>query len=96
MVTIREARQLLERHFVEHPPAVSGELYIASEWYEDATDYMPVWGAREFLVEGREAFARWDNRVIFVDKETGEVHAGLRNLHAKKIRAMTPVTAPSD
>ena len=95
MLTIHEARRLLERHFAEHPPAISGELYIAPEWYEDASDYLPVWGAREFLVEGRQAFARWDNRVLFITKETGEVHEGLRNLHAKKVRAMTPIAAPA-
>ena len=96
MVTIHEARRLLERYFVEHPPAISGELYIAPEWYEDASDFLPVWGAREFLVDGREAFARWDNRVIFIDKQTGAVHEGWRNLHAKKVNAMTQVAAPAD
>ncbi|MFB9308830.1 putative FMN-binding regulatory protein PaiB [Agromyces hippuratus] len=94
MVTIQEARSLLEQYFVSHPPAISGELYIAPEWYEDASDFLPVWGAREFLVDGREAFARWDNRVIFIDKQTGDVHEGMRNLHVKKVNAMTQVAAP--
>lgn len=35
MVTIQEARRLLERHFAQHPPAISGDLHIAPEWYED-------------------------------------------------------------
>ena len=96
MVTIQEARSLLEQFFASHPPAVSGELYIAPEWYEDASDYLPVWGAREFLVDGQEAFARWDNRVIFIDKQTGEVHEGLRNLLVTKVNAMTQVAAPAD
>ncbi|MFF4084852.1 hypothetical protein ACFYZN_36450 [Streptomyces sp. NPDC001777] len=56
MLTPSEARNLLVAYFVEHPPAISGELYIAPEWYEDAVDYLPVWGAREFLVDGRAAF----------------------------------------
>ena len=95
MMTTQQARTVLEQFFAAHPPAVAGELYIAPEWYEDAADYLPVWGAREFLVEGRQAFARWDNRVLFINKETGEVHEGLRNLHAKKVRAMTPIAAPA-
>jgi hypothetical protein len=55
-----------------------------------------VWGAREFLVDGREAFARWDNRVIFIDKQTGEVHEGMRNLHVKKVNAMKQVVTPAN
>jgi len=52
MVTIQEARQILERHFAEHPPAISGDLYIATEWYEDEQDFLPVWGSRQFLIDG--------------------------------------------
>ena len=81
-------------YFAEHPPAISGELYIAPEWYEDAVDYLPVWGAREFLIDGREAFGRWDNLAIFIDKRTGEVRSDLRTLHSRKISAMTPVAVP--
>ncbi|WP_136708457.1 hypothetical protein [Agromyces sp. H66] len=93
MLTIHEARAALERHFAEHPPLLTGELYISPEWHEDATDYLPTWGAREFLVEGRDAFSRWDNLVIFVDKETGEVREDTYTLHVRKIAQMTPVVA---
>lgn len=94
MLPPSEARNLLVAYFAEHPPAISGELYIAPEWYEDAVDYLPVWGAREFLIDGREAFGRWDNLAIFIDKRTGEVRSDLRTLHSRKISAMTPVAVP--
>ncbi|MEK8142093.1 hypothetical protein NKH18_04165 [Streptomyces sp. M10(2022)] len=57
-------------------------------------DYLPVWGAREFLIDGREAFARWDNLAIFIDKRTGEVRADHRTLNFRKIREMTPIAVP--
>ncbi|WP_328907943.1 hypothetical protein OG230_35860 [Streptomyces sp. NBC_00234] len=94
MLPPSEARNLLVAYFAEHPPAISGELYIAPEWYEDALDYLPLWGAREFLVDGREAFGRWDNLAIFIDKRTGEVRSDLRTLNFRKISAMTPVAVP--
>jgi hypothetical protein len=95
IVTIQQARQILERHFAEHPPAISGDLYIAPEWYEDEQDFLPVWGSRQFLLEGREAFARWDNLVIFIDKRSGDVRKDLRNLNSKKVREMTPISVPA-
>lgn len=94
MVTIQEARKLLEQHFAASPPAISGDLYIAPEWYEDAQDFLPVWGSRQFYIDGIEAYARWDNLVIFIDKETGNIREDLHTLNFGKIRAMTPVSAP--
>ncbi|MGW8884609.1 hypothetical protein [Streptomyces sp. NPDC055749] len=91
MISPSEARKLLVAYFAEHPPAISGELYIAPEWYEDAVDYLPVWGAREFHIEGREAFGRWDNLAIFIDKRTGEVRSDWYTPNFRKIRAMTPI-----
>jgi hypothetical protein len=93
MVTIQEARLLLEQYFAAHPPAIVGELYIAPDWREDDEDYLPSWGSREFLVEGREAFARWDNLAIFIDKRTGEVRKELFTPNFDKIANMTVVTA---
>jgi hypothetical protein len=95
VTTIQEARRLLERHFEEHPPAISGDLYIAPEWYEDEQDYLPVWGSRQFYIEGREAFGRWDNLVIFIDKRTGEVREEIHTLNLEKVRKMKPISAPA-
>ncbi|QAY73148.1 hypothetical protein ET445_07090 [Agromyces protaetiae] len=95
MVTIQEARRSLERYFAEHPPAISGDLYIGDEWFEDDQDYLPVWGSRQFYVDGLEAFARWDNLAIFVDKRTGEVRKDFHTPNFAKIRRMTPVAASS-
>lgn len=86
---------MLERHFIERPPALSGDLYISPEWYEDEQDYLPVWGSRQFLVDGVEAFARWDNLVIFIDKRTGEIREEFCTPNFAKIREMKPVTAPA-
>ena len=93
MVTIPEARQLLEAYFSEHPPAITGDLYIAPEWYEDAQDYLPVWGSRQFYIDGDTSFARWDNLAVFVDRRTGAVRVELHTLNFAKISRMTPVTA---
>ncbi|MGW1145936.1 hypothetical protein ACWD6I_12930 [Streptomyces sp. NPDC002454] len=96
MLTPREARALLVAYFAEHPPPVSGELYIAPEWYEDAVDYLPVWGAREFHVDGLAAYGRTDNIVVFVDKNTGEVRRDWFTPNFGKVRAMTPVHVGED
>ena len=92
-MTIHEARQALEQYFVEHPPAISGDLYISDEWFEDELDYLPVWGSRQFYVDGVEAFARWDNLAIFIDKRTGAVRQEFHTPNFAKISRMTPVAA---
>ncbi|MFB6610027.1 hypothetical protein ACFCVO_06905 [Agromyces sp. NPDC056379] len=88
---MNEARQALAQYFVEHPPAISGDLFIADEWFEDEQDYLPVWGSRQFHLDGVEAFARWDNLAIFIDKRTGEVRQEFRTPNIVKISSMTPV-----
>ncbi|MRG61339.1 hypothetical protein GE115_15895 [Agromyces sp. CFH 90414] len=90
MLTIEEARSALERHFAERPPAIAGTLHI-SGWYEDADNYLPVWGAREFLVDGHDEFQRWDNLAIFIDKASGAVREEPFLPNRLKVRAMTPV-----
>lgn len=90
-MTIQEARQALQQFFVEHPPAISGDLYIADEWFEDEQDYLPVWGSRQFYVDGVEAFARWDNLAIFIDKRMGAVREEFHTPNFAKISSMTPV-----
>ncbi|SIN93168.1 hypothetical protein [Agromyces cerinus] len=92
-MTIHEARRALEQYFVEHPPAISGDLYIAGEGFEDELDYLPVWGSRQFSVDGVEAFARWDNLAIFIDKRTAAVRQELHTPNFAKISSMTPVAA---
>ncbi|WP_350349142.1 hypothetical protein ABIQ69_04175 [Agromyces sp. G08B096] len=91
MLTIQEARRALERHFAEHPPAVSGDLYIGDGWYEDEQDYLPEWGSRQFLVDGNPSFGRLDNLAIFIDKHTGAVREDYVTPNLKKIRGMRPV-----
>ncbi|QEO15131.1 hypothetical protein FLP10_12440 [Agromyces intestinalis] len=93
-MTIQEARRRLEQYFAEHPPALSGQLYIGSEWWEDADDYLPYWGAREYIVDGRLEFNRMDNLAIFIDKRTGEVRREYFTPNFDKIAGMTRVDAP--
>ena len=54
-------------------------------------DYLPVWGAREFLVDGHDEFARWDDLAIFIDKASGAVREEQFLPNRLKIRAMSPV-----
>lgn len=96
MITIQEARRALEQYFAEHPPIVSGDLYIGDEWYEDDQDYLPVWGSRQFFVDGLAAYARWDNLALFIDKRTGAVRQDWHTPNYAKISKMTPCTASSD
>jgi hypothetical protein len=95
MVTIQEARQILEHHFVEHPPGISGDLYIAPGWFEDEQDFLAVWGSRQFFLDGVEAFARWDNLAIFIDKRSGDVRQEFFTPNFEKISAMTPISVPA-
>lgn len=90
-VTSSDARARLEAYFATHPPAISGDLYIATEWFEDEEDFLPVWGSRQFLVEGRAEYGSWNNEVLFMDKRTGEVRRDMHNANFRKIRAMRPV-----
>lgn len=93
MLTFDEAREALRAYLEEHPPAMSGTLYIAPEGLEDDAAYLPTWGAREALVEWRDAYIGFDNRALFVDKQTGEITVELRNAAHKRIMKMTPVRA---
>ncbi|MEU9605671.1 hypothetical protein [Streptomyces sp. NPDC048057] len=96
MLTPGQAKNLLVAYFAEHPPPIAGALHIAPEWYEDATDYLPAWGAREFFVDGQAAYGRVDNTAIFIDKRTGTVRADLFTPNFDKIRAMTPVIVTAE
>src|SRR3546814_1516939 len=80
MLTIQEARERLEAYFAQHPPAMSGELYISDDWNEDDSDYLPAWGAREFFVEHRQSFVRMDNLALFIDKKSEEHTSELQSL----------------
>jgi hypothetical protein len=93
MLTFDDARRVIEEHLRAHPPGISGTLYVSPEGFEDETHYLPVWGAREFLVDGQDAYGRWDSRVLFVDKQSGEVTEDIQTLAFDKIDAMTPVRA---
>ncbi|TDE90864.1 hypothetical protein EXU48_17325 [Occultella glacieicola] len=91
MVTPEEARQLLVEYFAKNPPAVSGDLYVAPEWFEDEDDFLTVWGSRQFFLEGKAEYGSWNNEVLFMDKRTGEVRRDMHNANFRKIRAMTPI-----
>lgn len=93
MLSFDDARRVIENHLRAHPPGISGTLYVSPEGFEDDTHYLPVWGAREFLVDGQDAYGRWDSRVLFVDKQTGEVTEDVQPLAFRKIKAMAPVRA---
>lgn len=96
MLTIHEARERLEAYFAQHPPAMSGELYISDDWNEDDSDYLPAWGAREFFVEHRQSFVRMDNLALFIDKQTGDIRRANHVAEFDKIQAMRPVSARVD
>lgn len=96
MLTIHEARERLEAYFAQHPPAMSGELYISDDWNEDDSDYLPAWGAREFFVEHRQSFVRMDNLALFIDKQTGGIRRANHVAEFDKIQAMRPVSARVD
>src|SRR3546814_10672314 len=83
MLTIHEARERLEAYFAQHPPAMSGELYISDDWNEDDSDYLPAWGAREFFVEHRQSFVRMDNLALFIDKQTGDIRRDRKSTSLK-------------
>ncbi len=88
MLTPKEAEQRLREHFLIEPPQLRGTLYFPGGWAEDDDDYLLEWGAREFLVEGRESFGRWDNIAYFVNKQTGEVRKAHFNASFDKIDNM--------
>lgn len=75
---------------------MSGTLYVAPEGFEDATHYMPVYGSREFFIDGLEGGARLDGQVLFINKKSGEITRDLHIAALQKIDAMTPVTDTTD
>ncbi|MFT4281540.1 hypothetical protein [Microbacterium sp.] len=96
MLTPREAEQRLRDYFREDPPPLRGTLYFPGGWAEDDEDYLLEWGAREFIVDGRESFGRWDNLVYFVNKHTGEVSKGHFNANFGKIDKMVEHFSPEE
>ncbi|MFE6766443.1 hypothetical protein [Streptomyces sp. NPDC057689] len=90
MLSVNEAQQAFQQFAARRPLLLDGTLYV-DEWYEDASDYLPVWGAREFYVDGDHSYARWDQRVVFIDKASGAVRVEYLPDHVVKVGAMTPV-----
>ncbi|WP_157428808.1 hypothetical protein [Agromyces salentinus] len=91
MLTIDEARAAFDGYVREHPLPMRGTLHLDG-WYEDDDDYLPVWGAREFYVDGDPTYGRMDNFVLFIDKRSGTVREERQLESLRKIHDMTPVT----
>ncbi|MEX1078497.1 MAG: hypothetical protein WED09_05260 [Homoserinimonas sp.] len=90
MVTLEQARAIVEAHEADEWRLEDGTLYVAPEGYEDADSWLVVVGARELLVDDDAAYLMLDDRALTVDKITGKV-IELNSLRdAARLGAMTP------
>jgi hypothetical protein len=71
--------------------ATGGTLYVSPEGFADADDYLVVWGAREFLVDGDLDYLLVDNTVTFVSRTTGKVRDDVMVLSFDKVDGMWPI-----
>lgn len=55
-----------------------------------------MWGSRQFYVDGIEAFGRWDNLAVFIDKRTGAVRKEFFTPNFTKIRQMPRSLRPAE
>lgn len=94
MLTVDEARVAFEQHVLEHPLPLRGTLHLDG-WFEDADDFLPVWGAWEFYHGGDPTYGRADDVVVLVDKRSGAVRRESQLQSLRKIHGMTPVVVPA-
>lgn len=89
-VSFKKARKLARAHVAKAWQPHMGTLYVEKRGYEDSLAWLVVVGARELLVDDNEAFLPLDDRVITVDKLTGEV-VELNAIHdAQRLAGMRP------
>ncbi|ASX98677.1 hypothetical protein SEA_COLUCCI_6 [Arthrobacter phage Colucci] len=68
-----------------------GTYMVADYGLEDATAFLVIDGAREYLEDGDDDFVVMDAPAVFVDKGTGTVLLADYLDARARIRAMTPV-----
>jgi hypothetical protein len=68
-----------------------GTLHVSTNGLEDDDDFLVVWGAREWLVEGNPSYELLNNTATLVSKETGEVRDVPATSIFDKVDGMTPV-----
>lgn len=69
-----------------------GTFYAAVSGFEDARGYLVPCGAREWLVDRDRAFLVLDDRIVFVDKTTGDITESSYMLEMDRVDRMRPVT----
>lgn len=69
-----------------------GTFFVSPEGFEDATDYLVIVGAREWLIDEVFEFSTLGGPTVFVNKATGEVTLAETIEVFDKTDAMTQVT----
>lgn len=73
MITFAEARAIVESvEGIDWSPE-RGTFHVADYGWENQTYWSLAVGAREWLVDNDQDFATDDDRLFFVNKETGEL-----------------------
>lgn len=91
MPSFTDAVAALRRYLEENPPAMTGHVYVSNDGFEDDEHYLPIWGAREALVDHLLGYGHMDSRVLFVDRHTGEVIEDSMPAAFDKVNAMRKV-----
>ena len=71
-----------------------GTPYVSPDGYADADDFLVVWGASEYLVDGDSNYALLSGTVLFVSRDTGEIREESFVTNMDKIDAMLPIVLP--
>jgi len=69
-----------------------GEPAVSPNGFEDGEDFLVVWGAREYIVDGDNNFILLNGTVTFVNRETGLIRDELMVEQFAKVDGMTPVS----
>lgn len=97
-VTFEEARQIvddaLRPEWARNYEPGDGTFMVAESGFENATHYLVIVGAREFLIGDDESFIRMDPPSLFVNKQTGELTYEAPYLVALPIVAVVDTMTP--
>lgn len=73
MITFAEARAIVESVVGVDWNPDQGTFYVAEYGWENETYWSLAAGAREWLVDDDQGFQSVDDRLLFVNKKTGEL-----------------------
>lgn len=92
-ITYDRARQLVLERITAQWRETPGTPWAAAEGLADDQSILVPWGAKEFLVDGRDEYALATNLAFIVDRVTGVVEPLVVSDNLGRFLAMEPIAA---